>query len=349
MPDEAGADLQYREYDLERLPAEPVRIAISGAAGRVAYSLVFRIAAGGMFGPDQPVILRCLDTEARQQALEALRWELFDSAFPLVVGFQATMSADIAFQDADWIILLATQAEDIPPGSPAAALKNAPLYQQHGQAINRCAPRARVLVVATPSNTNCLIAMTNAPNLPPERWFALNRLYVMRATAVIAEKLGVPVAHVNRVNVWGNPGPHLYVDLHNSFVGDTPAWQLIEDREWEQDTLQQSVGMRASYHFELSGKTPAATAAQAILGTVRSLVIPTSFQRRFGAGVVSDGSYGVPSGLVFGFPLRTEEGRTWSIVQNLYHDDFAKERIQASIAELQHEAALATPYFGNIT
>lgn len=347
MPDNGSPADDFREHDLDTPLAEPLRVAISGAAGRVAYSLVFRIAAGGMFGAHQPIILRCLDRAESLEQLEALRWELFDAAFPLLVDFHATTEPDEAFRDADWIIMLASRTEHTPADHDMALQQNGPIYQAHGQAINRTAPRARVLVVATPSHTNCLIAMTNAPNLPPERWFALNRLYRMRATAIIAQKLGVPVWHLNRVSVWGNPGPNLYVDFHNSFVGDTPAWQRLKDRNWECGPLQESVGSRANQHFLLSGVTPAATCAQAILGTVRSVNVPTPYLRRFGAGVVSDGSYGVPRGLIFGFPLRTEDGRTRTIVQDIYHDSFAMERLQASVRELQHEAALATPFFGD--
>jgi len=348
MPNDLDPADDLRGRDLDAPFAEPLRVAISGAGGRVAYSLVFRIAAGGMFGAHQPIILRCLDRPESQQRLEALRLELFDAAFPLLVDFQATSEPDDAFRDADWIILLASRTEQKTPADHQEALeRNGPIYQAHGQAINRTAPRARVLVVATPSHTNCLIAMTNAPNLPPHRWFALNRLYRMRATALIAQKLGVPVWHLNRINVWGNPGSNLYVDFHNSFVGDTPAWQRLQDRDWECGPLQESVGSRANQHFLLSGVTPAATAAQAIVGTVSAIIVPTPYLRRFGAGVVSDGSYGVPRGLVFGFPLRTEDGRTWHIVQDIYHDEFAQQRLQASVKELQHEAALAAPYFGD--
>lgn len=347
MQNEFSVDANIVEHDFDSTFSEPIRVAISGAAGRVAYSLVFRIVAGGMFGPNQSVILRCLDVPEKQKRLEALRWELFDAAFPLLVEYKATSDADDAFRDADWIFLLASQTDHTPADHTISLAKNGRIYQLHGQAINRTAPLARVLVIATPSHTNCLIAMTNAPNLPPERWFALNRLYRMRATAIIAQKLGVPVSHVNRVNVWGNPGPHLYVDYHNCFVGDSPAWQKRQDQEWEYGVLQHTVGSQANQHYLLSGVTPAATAAQAILGTVRSLMTPTPYQRRFGAGVVSDGSYGVPAGLIFGFPLRTENGSTWNIVQDIYHDEFAMSRLRNSVEELQYEAALAAPYFGD--
>ena len=335
-----------QQFDLQDQYAEPIHVAISGAAGSVSYSLVFRIAAGGMFGTHQPIVLRCLDVAERQPSLEALRMELYECAFPLLVDFQATADPDEAFKDADWIILLAGRTAPMPHSDHRSALElNGPIYRDHGQAINRCAPLARVLVVGTPSHTNCLIAMTNAPQLPRERWVALNRLYQIRATALIAEKLRVPVSHVNRVNVWGNPGPHLYVDFHNSFVGDTPASHLIQDREWECKTLQREVMSRVEEHFQLRGAAPAASAAQAILGTIRALTAPTSVLNRFGAGVVSDGSYGVPSGLIFGFPLRTEDGQKWNIVQGLYHDDFAIECLNASITELQDEAALAIRFF----
>lgn len=338
-----------QEFDLETRFAEPIRVAISGAAGRVGYSLIFRIAAGAMFGPRQPVILRCLDVDERQSSLEALHLELVDSGFPLLVSFSATSVPDSAFHDSDWIILLASRTGQVTPADHRATLEiNGSLYQEHGQAINRSAPRARVLVVGTPSHTNCLIAMTNAPSVPRERWFALNRMYQIRATRLIAQKLNVPVHYLNRVNVWGNPGPNLYVDFHNSFVGDTPAWELCQDRDWECKTLQQTVGSRASQQFQLSGVTPAASAAQAIVETVRAITTPASFVNRFGAGVVSDGSYGVPDGLVFGFPLRTDDGRACGIVQDLYLDEFAQTRINASIRELEGESVLASRFFGNI-
>jgi malate dehydrogenase len=334
--------------EIESRYAEPIRVAISGAAGRVGYSLIFRIAAGAMFGPRQPVILRALDVELRRESLNEMQFELADSAFPLLVEFKFTSNPDEAFHDVDWIILLASVTGPTPIERTVALEKNGPVYQQHGQAINRVAPRARVLVVGTPTHSNCLIAQTNAPSLPRERWFALNRLYQIRATSVIAEKLHVPVHHINRLTVWGKPGPNLYVDFHNCYVGDTPAWKLLNDPEWEHTTLQQSVGTQVSRQILLSSVTPAASGAMAILETVRAITSPTSYLQRFGAGVVSDGSYDVPTGLVFSLPLRTEDGRTWSIVRDLYLDEFAQDRIQTCVSELQSEALLASRFFGNI-
>jgi malate dehydrogenase len=327
---------------------EPLRIAISGAAGRVAYSLIFRIAAGGMFGAEQPVILRCLDVPDRMQRLEALGYELFDCAFPLLVDYRATSNPDEAFGGADWIILLASRAGITSANHVEALAQNGSLYRDHGQAINRSAPTARILVVASPSHTNCLIALSHAPHLPPERWFALNRVYRMRATALIAQRAGVPVAHVNRVIVWGNPGPNLYVDVHNSFIGDTPTPEVLKDPDWIHGELQSTVGARANHYFLLAGDNPAATAAQAILGTIHSLITPTAFQHRFGAGVYSDGSYEIPRGLIFGFPLRTEDGRTWNVTRGLYVDDFAIDRLQKSVSESQYEAALAAEFLGDL-
>lgn len=328
--------------------AEPLRIAISGAAGKVAYSLIFRIAAGGLFGAQQPVILRCLDVPEHMYRLEALGYELFDCAFPLLVDYRTTTDPDEAFGGADWIILLASRTGANPANHEEALALNGALYREHGHAINRTAPTARILVVASPSHTNCLIALSHAPNLPPERWFALNRVYRMRATALIAQRARVPVARVNRVTVWGNPGPNLYVDAHNSFIGDTPTPDMLKDPDWIRGELQSLVGSQANQYFKLCRDTPAATAAQAILGTIHSLTTPTAFQHRFGAGVYSDGSYEIPRGLVFGFPVRTEDGRTWNVTRGLYVDEFAIERLQKSVAELQHEAALAAEFLGEL-
>jgi malate dehydrogenase len=323
-------------------PAAPLNVAVSGAAGRVAYGLVFRIAAGELFGPHQPVALRLLDVDGAIELLTAIQLELLDCAFPLLTSLQLTTHADEAFADADWIIMLASSgrlAWDAPRLDLVRA--NAPLYVEHGQVINRVAARARMLVVAEPCNTNCLIALHQAPNVPREHWFALNRLARMRATALIAEKAGVAVSQVNRVTVWGNLSEHIFVDFHNTFIGDRPAHQVILDRDWPRKVLEPAVARRESEVFRLRGSTPAATAVQAILGTIRSITNPTPFGRRFGAAVCTNGSYGVPYGLVFGLPLRTEDGRSWSVVDGLYLDDYANSRLQQNIDELEHEAVVA--------
>ncbi len=259
-----------------------------------------------------------------------------------MANLQLTTHADEAFADADWIIMLACSGH-LPWNTPRLELvrANAPLYAEHGQVINRVAARSRVLVVAEPCNTNCLVALQQAPNVPHEHWFALNRLARMRATALIAEKAGVPVAEVNRVTVWGNHSEKIFVDFHNAFIGEEPAYQVIADRQWPHEVLEPAVARRESEVFRLRGSTPAATAVQAILETIRSIVTPTPFGRRFGAAVCADGSYGVPHGLIFGLPLRTEDGRSWSIVEGLYLDDYASARLTENVDDLEREAVVA--------
>ncbi len=323
-------------------PSAPVEVAISGAAGHVAYGLVFRIASGEMFGPHQPVSLRLLDVEPNWQLLRAIQLELRDCAYPLLSSLQLSTRADEAFAGADWILMLAcAPLANWNASRPELVRANAPLYVEHGQVINRVAARARVLVVAEPCNTNCLVARHYAPNVPREHWFALNRLARMRATALIAEKAGVPVAQVNRVTVWGNHSDKIFVDFHNAFIGQRPAHQVISDPLWPRDVLERAVAGRESEVYRLRGAAPAATAVQAILGTIRSIITPTPFGRRFGAAVSGDGNYGVPRALVFGLPLRTEDGRTWSVVDGLYLDEYATSRLAENIEDLEREAVVA--------
>jgi malate dehydrogenase len=218
---------------------------------------------------------------------------------------------------------------------------NTSLYQLHGQAIERVAPTARVLVVAEPCNSLCLLVQRQARTVPAEHFFSLTHVDRMRATALIAAKANVPVSQIRGVNVWGNRSDTAYVDLHNTTINDTPADQVISEPEWSRNVLQPQLAERSHEVDSFLGKSAAATATQAILGTIRSITTPTPYGRRFSAGVVSDGSYGVPKGLVFGFPLRTEDGKSWSIVQGLYLDDYALSRLEANVAELEREAAIA--------
>ncbi|HEX4148590.1 MAG TPA: malate dehydrogenase, partial [Pirellulales bacterium] len=297
----------------------PITLAISGAAGAVGYGLVFRIAAGAMFGAQRHVSLRLLEHSDQMQRLQATAMELTDCAFPLLDSFLVTDDPLEAFAGADWIVLLAGSPVDVPRTSRVDVLKaNGQIYVEHGRAINKASPSARILVVAAPCNANCMIAMSQAHDVPKQHWFALNRLDRMRATALIAQRAGVPVSQVSRVNVWGNHSDLMYIDFHNAFIGDQPAHEVVNDVQWAHEKLQQAVAHRSAEIFRLRGRSPIATATQAILGTIHSICTPTQFERRFGAAVYSDGSYGIPRGLIFGFPLRTEDGLQWSIEQGLY-------------------------------
>ena len=224
---------------------------------------------------------------------------------------------------------------------------NGPIFQAQGQAINECAPTARILVVANPCNTNCLIAKSMARDVPAEHWFAMTRLDQNRAKALIAQKAGVPVDRVTRVTVWGNHSPLVYPDFHNSYIEFRPAHEVINDPEWVRDTFEPAVRDRGQQLLKARGGSPAASAAQAIIGTIRSIVTPTPFEQRFSASVVSDGSYGIPRGLIYSFPLRTEDGLSWSIVQGLYHDDYALSRLAQNVTELEYETAAVMPLLGS--
>jgi malate dehydrogenase len=323
-------------------PPPPVRIAISGAAGRVGYGLAFQIASGSLFGFRQPLTLSMLETPPAMKHLQAMRLELRDCALPLLDDVLISDDPHEAFADADWIVMLASRVAKPSAESRHDLVRaNSPIYAEHAAAINNVALQARALVVAEPCNTNCRVAIKYAPNLPAERWMALNRLDRMRATALIAEKAGVPVARVNRVTVWGNRSGKIFPDFHNAFIGERPAHQVITDSRWAREVLEPTISGREQELFENYGATPSGTAVQAILGTIRSSTAPTPVRRRFGAAVRSDGEYGVPRGLVFGFPLRTVDGQTWSIVEGLYLDEYAQSRLEQNVEELEREAVIA--------
>ncbi|HKM53470.1 MAG TPA: malate dehydrogenase [Isosphaeraceae bacterium] len=325
----------------------PVRIAIAGAAGRTGYSLVFRIANGGLFGHDRSVALSLLDLPAAAGRLEACALELTDCAFPLLATLHVSTDPVQAFRDADWVILLGGQPVHVKPTHRLDLLKeNAPVMIGHARAINHVAPMARVLVVTSPCNTNCLVAMTHAHDVPKDHWFALNQHIRMRAIAMVAAKTGAPVTQVTRLTVWGNNSETAYVDLQNARVGNKPALQVISEPDWYWKVLEPTISGRFHKALRIGGATPAGSAAQAIMMTIRAITTPTPFEHWLGAGVLSDGSYGVPRGLVFGFPLITSDGKSWSVAQGLYLDAHAHERIAQNIAELEHEASAVSHLLG---
>jgi malate dehydrogenase len=328
---------------------KPIRVAISGAAGRIGYSSVFRIAAGGMFGPNQPVSLALLELPEARNRLEACAMELKDCAFPLLTELKVGTDSRPAFDGADWIILLGGKPFSTELANRLDLLRdNAPAMMEQGRAINQLAPEARVLVVAQPCNTNCLIAKSQAPSVPPEHWFALNQLSLLRAVGMISEKTGAPVSQISRVVVWGNNSKTAYIDLRNARIGEKPALEVIGDPSWAREIMEPHVVKRDREILAVRGSTPAGAVAQAILLTIRSITTPTPFGRWFPAGVISDGSYGVPRGLVFGFPLVTPDGQRWSIVDGLYVDETARDRIAANVAELEHEVTAVSHLLGNI-
>jgi malate dehydrogenase len=328
---------------------EPIRVAVSGAAGRIAYSLVFRIAAGGLFGPEQPVALSLLEVPEVLSQLRACELELKDCLFPMLTDVRSGSDPRHVFEGADWIILLGSKPirSDV-TGRFDLLRANAPMMVEHGRAINQVAPSARILVVSQPSNTNCMVAKSIAPAVPPEHWFALNQVTRLRAISLIAEKVGVPASQVTRVTVWGNNSESAFIDLHAARIGDQPALEVIHDADWVENVLGPTIAHRGREVFQLRGTMPAASIAQAILGTIRSIVTPTPYGRWFAAAVISNGSYAVPRGLIFGFPLFTTDGQTWSIAEGHYLDEFARQRIAANVAELEHEASAVSDLLGAI-
>lgn len=332
-------DFRYSQGDE---PPPPVRIAITGAAGRTGHTLAFQLASGTLFGGHQAVSLSLLDRPEAMDLLRAMQMELQDCAFPLLDETSISSDPYEALAGADWVVMLASHALDLTHcGRLDLVRANGPIYAEHGRAINKVAASARILVVAEPCNTNCRVAMNYCLNVPPEHWFALNGVAGRRACGLIAAKARVPVSQVNRVTIWGNNSDKLYVDFHNAFIGNRPAREVITDPAWPQRVLEPKVAHRDSEIYTLSRTSPWATAAQAIMGTIRAIATPTPYGRRFSAAVRSDGSYGVPYGLIFGFPLRTEDGRTWQIVDTLYLDDHANRRLAENVEELQREAVVA--------
>lgn len=328
--------------------SQPIRVAVSGAAGRIAYSLVFRIANGGMFGPHQSVALSLLDIPETLPYLQACEMELRDCASLLLADLTITTDPSRAFEGADWIILLGGKPFSPEHRNRLELLRlNAPIMVEQGRAINQVAPTARILVVTSPSNVNCMVARSQAPAVPESHWFALTHVTQMRVKGLIAERVGVPPSRVNRVVVWGNNSENAYVDLNAALVDDRPALEVINDPLWV-DSLTAAAAARNDEIYRLAGTMPAGSIAQAILGTIRSITSPTPFGRWFSAGVVSDGTYEVPRGLVFGFPLSTADGLNWSIVPNHYLDETGRQRIAANVAEIQHETMAVNELLGAI-
>jgi malate dehydrogenase len=325
---------------------EPIRVAVTGAAGRISYALLPRIASGGMFGRDQPIALSLLEVSARLPMLDATMMELDDCGFPLLRSVRGTSDAVEAFEGASWVILIGSTPVDPDLSRTDLLRANGPIYLAQGRAINESAKTARVLVVANPCNTNCMIARTAARDVHPEHWFAMTRLDQNRARSMLARKAKASVDQVTCVTAWGNHGPSVFADCHNARIGDRPAPEVIHDPDWVRNVFEPGVARRGRVLLDVRRASPAASAAHAILATVRSLITPTPFEQWFSAAVTSDGSYGVPRGLVFGFPLRTEDGMSWSIVQSLYLDDHAQSRIAANVAELEREAAVIADLFG---
>jgi malate dehydrogenase len=314
---------------------KPVRVTVTGAAGQIGYSLVFRIASGQLLGPDQPVDLRLLEIPPAMGALDGVAMELIDCAFPLLAGLDLHEDPNDAFDGVNIALLVGSRPRT--KGMERAELlsENGKIFTVQGKALNdRAAEDLKVLVVGNPANTNCLIAMNNAPDIPRERFTAMLRLDHNRAVAQLAAKVQAPVTEITRMGVWGNHSPTMYPDLFNALVRGEQAAGVVDDQVWIESDFLPNVGKRGAAIIEARGSSSAASAANAAIDHVHDWVNGT--EDWVSMGVPSDGSYGVPEGLISGFPCTCADGK-WSIVPGLEIDDFSRGKIDASVAELSDE------------
>ena len=317
----------------------PMRVAVTGAAGQIGYSLLPRIAAGEMLGKDQPVILQLLEIpdEKAQKALKGVMMELDDCAFPLLHGMVPASDPMVAFKDADVALLVGARPRG--PGMERKDLleANGAIFVPQGKALNEVASRdVKVLVVGNPANTNCLIAMKNAPGLKPSQFTAMMRLDHNRALTQVAQKAGKPVTSVKKMSVWGNHSATQYPDVFHAEVDGQNAAKLINDQAWIEGTFIPTVQKRGAAIIEARGLSSAASAASAAVDHVHDWVLGSS--EWVSMAVPSDGSYGIPEGLMFGVPCTTSGGK-YTVVQGVEHNDFAKGKIAATRKELEEERA----------
>jgi len=313
----------------------PVRVTVTGAAGQIGYSIVFRIASGQLLGEDQPVDLRLLEIPPAMGALEGVAMELVDCAFPLLAGLDLHDNAEQAFDGTNIALLVGSRPRT--KGMERAELlgENGKIFTGQGKALNeRAADDVKVLVVGNPANTNCLIAMSNAPDIPRERFTSMMRLDHNRAVAQLANKVEVPVTDITQIGVWGNHSPTMYPDLFYAQVRGEQATKVVDDMEWIEDEFLPGVGKRGAAIIEARGASSAASAANAAIDHVDDWV--TGNADWVSMGVASDGSYGIPEGLICGFPCVCDGG-TYKIVEGLELDEFSRAKIDASVAELTDE------------
>jgi malate dehydrogenase len=318
----------------------PIKVAVTGAAGQIGYSLLFRIASGSMFGPEQPVHLSLIEIPPALGALEGVVMELQDCAFPLLKGITPTTDLDEGFRDVNWALLVGSIPRKAGMERGDLLGINGKIFIGQGKAIEKnAASDVRVLVVGNPCNTNCLIAMNNAKSVPNDRWFAMTRLDENRAKAQLAQKAGVDVTEVSNMTIWGNHSSTQYPDFYNAQINGRNADKVINDEGWLKETFIPAVQQRGAAIIKARGSSSAASAANAVVDTVRSLTRDTREGDWHSVAVCSDGSYDVERDLISSFPIRAEGGQ-WKIVQDVPINDFSRSRIDASVAELKEEKAL---------
>jgi malate dehydrogenase len=318
---------------------DPVRVAVTGAAGQIGYSLLFRIASGAMLGSDQPVILQMLEIEPALGALEGVAMELDDCAFPLLAGMVKTDDASEAFAEVDIALLVGAMPRKEGMERSDLLAANGAIFTEQGRAIASSAKAdAKVLVVGNPANTNALIAVNNAEGMAPANFTAMTRLDHNRAVSQLADRLDVPVSSITRMTIWGNHSTTQYPDLVHCEVNGQSAWDLVGDPDWIDTEYIPKVAKRGAEIISARGASSAASAANAAIAHMRDWVQGTPEGDWVSMGVVSDGSYEVPEGLVSSFPCVSRDGK-WQIVQGLEIDDYSRAKIDASVAELEDERA----------
>jgi malate dehydrogenase len=320
----------------------PVKVTVTGAAGQIGYSLLFRIASGALLGPDTPVQLRLLEITPALKALEGVVMELDDCAFPTLVGVETSDDADVAFDGANVALLVGARPRTKGMERGDLLEANGAIFTVQGKAINdHAADDVRVTVTGNPANTNALIAMSNAPDVPDERFTALTRLDHNRALAQLAAKTGSSVNDIRHLTIWGNHSATQYPDIFHAEVGGRNAAELVDDQDWLENDFIPTVQKRGAAIIEARGASSAASAAAATIDHARDWLAGTAEGDWTSMAVPSDGSYGVPEGIISSFPVTTSAGSI-QIVQGLEINDFSRSRIDASAAELQEERAAVT-------
>jgi malate dehydrogenase len=319
---------------------KPIRVAVTGAAGQIGYSLLFRIASGQMLGSDQPVILQLLELpmDKAQAALKGVMMELEDCAFPLLAGMVGTADPKVAFKDAEVGLLVGARPRGPGMERKDLLLENAKIFTEQGKALDAVASRnVRILVVGNPANTNAYIAMKSAPSLPKKNFTAMLRLDHNRALSQLAAKSGTAVGDIEKMVVWGNHSPTMYADYRFATVGGKSVKELIGDENWNRTEFLPKVGKRGAAIIEARGLSSAASAANAAIDHVRDWVLGTG-GKWVTMGIASDGSYGIPQDVMYGFPV-TCAGGEYTVVQGLPIDDFSRERMNLTLKELEEERA----------
>ena len=315
-----------------------VKVAVTGAAGQIGYAMLFRLASGAVFGRDTTVELRLLELEQALPALEGVKMELDDCAFPLLENIVTTSDANHAFKGVDWALLVGSVPRKAGMERNDLLKVNGGIFVGQGKAINQNAgSNVRIVVVGNPCNTNCLIAMNNAPDIPRNRWFAMTALDENRAKSQLAWKAGVAVRDVTNMTIWGNHSATQYPDFTNALIKGMPARQVIKDEEWLKGDFIKTVQQRGAEIIKARGASSAASAANAALDTITRVITPTEKGDWFSAAIPSDGSYGITQGLIFSYPLRSSGNGDYEVVQGIELDEFSQQKIQATREELEME------------